>query len=90
LALLPLTVGIGFEFLMYAGKHDNFLIRMLSAPGILMQKITTKEPTDAQIEVAIKALKLAIPEDFPNEECLAPDPKPEAEKSEPEQSDTPA
>lgn len=87
LALLPLTVGIGFEFLMYAGKHDNFLIRMLSAPGILMQKITTKEPTDAQIEVAIKALKLAMPDDFPDEECLAPDPKPETEKSEPEQGD---
>ena len=62
LLLLPLTVGIGFEFLMFAGKHDNFLVRALSAPGILMQRITTKEPSDDQIEVAIKSLKLAIPE----------------------------
>ena len=83
LLLLPLTMGIGFEFLMYAGKHDNFLVRMLSAPGLWMQRITTKEPDDSQLEVAIKSLKLAMPEVFPNEEFLAPDPKPEtAEKSE--------
>lgn len=78
LLLLPLTVGIGFEFLMYAGKHDNFLIRILSAPGLWMQRITTKEPDDAQLEVAIKSLKLAMPAVFPDEECLSPDPKPEA------------
>ena len=81
LLLFPLTVGIGFEFLMYAGKHDNFLIRALSAPGILMQKITTKEPSDDQIEIAIKSLKLAMPEEFPEEEMLAPDPKPEQTKA---------
>ena len=80
LLLLPLTVGIGFEFLMYAGKHDNFLIRMLSAPGLWMQRITTKEPDDSQLEVAIKSLKLAMPEVFPDEELLAPDPKPESSK----------
>ena len=80
LLLLPLTMGVGFEFLMYAGKHDNFLIRALSAPGLLMQRITTKEPDDAQIEVAIKSLKLAMPEVFPDEEMLAPDPKPEEAK----------
>ena len=85
LLLLPLTVGIGFEFLMYAGKHDNFLIRALSAPGILMQRITTKEPSDDQIEVAIKSLKLAMPEEFPEEEMLAPDPKPQT-KPESEQT----
>jgi len=77
LLLLPLTMGVGFEFLMYAGKHDNFLVRMLSAPGLWMQRITTKEPDDSQLEVAIKSLKLAMPEVFPDEECLAPDPKPE-------------
>ena len=80
LLLLPLTVGIGFEFLMYAGKHDNFLIRILSAPGLWMQRITTKEPDDSQLEVAIKSLKLAMPAEFPNEEFLAPDPKPEISK----------
>ncbi len=81
--LLPLTMGIGFEFLMFAGKHDNFLVRLLSAPGLWMQRITTKEPDDSQIEVAIKSLKLSMPAVFPDEEYLAPDPKPEAsEKSE--------
>lgn len=83
LLLLPLTMGIGFEFLIYAGKHDNFLVRLLSAPGLWMQRITTKEPDDSQLEVAIKSLKLALPAVFPDEECLAPDPKPEAsEKTE--------
>ncbi|MBQ3489263.1 MAG: DUF1385 domain-containing protein [Clostridia bacterium] len=77
LLLLPLTMGVGFEFLMVAGKHDNLLIRILSAPGLWMQRITTREPDDTQIEVAIKSLKLAMPEVFPDEEMLAPDPKPE-------------
>jgi uncharacterized protein YqhQ len=76
--LLPLTMGIGYEFLMFAGKHDNWLVRALSAPGLLMQRITTKEPDDGQIEVAIKSLKLAMPAEFPDEEMLAPDPKPTA------------
>ena len=73
LLLFPLTVGIGFEFLMFAGKHDNFLVRALSAPGIFMQRITTKEPSDDQIEVAIKSLKLAMPEEFPDEAAQTPD-----------------
>jgi len=79
LLLLPLTMGIGFEFLMFAGKHDNFFVRLLSAPGLWMQRITTKEPDDSQIEVAIKSLKLSMPEVFPDEECLSPDPKPETD-----------
>lgn len=68
--LLPVTMGIGYEFLMYAGKHDNFLIRALSAPGLWMQRITTKEPDDSQIEVAIASLKHALPDDFPDREEL--------------------
>ena len=67
LLLLPFTVGIGYEFLMYAGKHDNLLIRVLSAPGLWMQRITTREPDDAQIEVAIASLKNAMPDEFPQE-----------------------
>ncbi len=66
--LLPLTVGVGFEFLMYAGKHDNVLVRILSAPGLWMQRITTREPDDSQMEVAIASLKAAMPEEFPAEE----------------------
>jgi uncharacterized protein YqhQ len=62
---LPLTVGIGYEFIRFAGKHDNFLTRILSAPGLWMQRITTREPDEKQIEVAIASLKCAIPEEFP-------------------------
>ncbi len=66
LPLLPLAIGLGFEFIMYAGKHDNIFIRILSAPGLWMQHITTREPDLEQIEVAIIALKTALPEDFPD------------------------
>lgn len=65
LALIIPTVGIGFEFIMYAGRHDNALVRLLSAPGLWMQRITTREPDRSQLEVAIKALKGAIPAEFP-------------------------
>ncbi len=65
LLMLPLIVGIGFEFLMVAGKHsDNFLVKILSAPGLWLQRITTKEPDDDQLEVALTALKHAIPNEF--------------------------
>ncbi|MBR6917720.1 MAG: DUF1385 domain-containing protein [Clostridia bacterium] len=67
LCLLPIVTGIGFEFLMLAGKHPNKLTLALSFPGLLMQRITTKEPDEEQLEVAIKALKLAMPEEFPEE-----------------------
>ena len=65
LLLLPLIVGLGFEFLMYAGKHTNPVTRILSAPGLWMQRITTREPDKSQLEVAIAALKHAMPEEFP-------------------------
>ncbi len=66
LLLLPLIVGIGFEFIMFAGKHDNLFTRICSAPGLWMQRITTKEPDDSQIEVAITSLKAALPDVFPD------------------------
>lgn len=65
LAMLPVIVGIGFEFLIIAGKHPNALTRALSAPGLWMQRITTKEPDDSQLEVALAALKCAMPDEFP-------------------------
>lgn len=67
LLMLPVIVGIGFEFLMFAGKHQNPVTRVLSAPGLWMQRITTKEPDASQLEVAITALKNAMPEEFPEE-----------------------
>ena len=55
--LMPVVAGISYEFISLAGKHDNFLVRMISAPGFLVQKITTKEPDDEMIEVAIAAVE---------------------------------
>jgi len=63
LLLLPLTMGIGYELIKIAGKHDNILIRIISAPGLWLQRISTKEPTDDMIECAIAALEAVIPED---------------------------
>lgn len=63
LLLLPLTMGIGYELIKLAGKHDNMLIRIISAPGLWLQRISTKEPTDDMIECAIAALTSVIPED---------------------------
>ncbi len=66
LLLIPLIVGIGFEFIMFAGKHDNVVTRILSAPGLWMQRITTREPDASQIEVAVLSLKAALPDAFPD------------------------
>lgn len=62
IALLPLTVGIGYELIKLCGKHDNIITRIIAAPGIWMQHLTTKEPADDMIEVAIEAMKDVIPE----------------------------
>ena len=65
LLILPLVMGIGYEILMLAGKHDNFLTRAISAPGLWVQRITTKEPTEDMLEVAIISIKCALRDDFP-------------------------
>lgn len=64
LLLLPLIVGLGFEFIRYAGGHSNPFTKIVSAPGLWLQRITTREPDDSQLEVALTALKNAIPEKF--------------------------
>ena len=79
--LLPLSVGIGYEFIMFAGKHDNFIVRALSAPGLWMQRITTKEPDESQLEIAITALKGAIPAEFPEAEVNKPEADEKAEET---------
>ncbi|MDE6796417.1 MAG: DUF1385 domain-containing protein [Ruminococcus sp.] len=63
LVLLPFIVGISYECIRLAGNHDNIFTRILSAPGLAMQRITTREPDDSMIEIAITALKECIPED---------------------------
>ncbi len=62
LALLPLVVGVTYEFNRWVGRHDNALTRFLSAPGMWLQNFTTYEPEDGMIEVAIRAMELVIPE----------------------------
>ena len=57
LLLVPVIAGISYEFIRLAGKSENKFINLLSKPGLWMQKITTKEPTDDMIEVAIKAVE---------------------------------
>jgi uncharacterized protein YqhQ len=63
LLLLPVTMGIGYEFIKFAGKHDNAIVKILSAPGLFMQRITVLEPTDDMIECAIASVKEVIPDD---------------------------
>ena len=63
--ILPIVMGLGYEFIMLAGKHDNFLTRALSAPGLWVQRLTTKEPTEDMLEVAIISIKCALRDDFP-------------------------
>ena len=60
LGLMPLIMSIGFEFIQLAGRHPNKITKALSAPGLLMQHITTAEPTDDIIEVGIESLKAAL------------------------------
>ena len=55
--MLPIICGIGYEVLKLCGKYDNILTKIISAPGMWLQRITTKEPDDDMIEVAIAALK---------------------------------
>jgi uncharacterized protein YqhQ len=61
LALLPVVVGVSYELIRLAGKYDNFLTRIISAPGMALQRLTTSEPDDSMIEVAIAAMKEVIP-----------------------------
>ena len=62
IACLPLLVGVGFELIKFCGRHDNFVTKIISAPGVWLQRITTKEPDDSMIEVAIEAMTAVIPE----------------------------
>lgn len=63
LITLPFIMGIGYELIRFAGRHDNLFTRIISAPGVWLQHITTKEPDDGMIECAIAAVKEVIPDD---------------------------
>ena len=62
--MLPVLMGVGYEFIMFAGKHDNIITRILSAPGLWVQRITTKEPTLDMLEIAIISAKCALRDEF--------------------------
>ncbi len=61
--IIPLIMGFGYEFIRYAGRHDNLLANILSKPGLWMQRITTIEPEDSMIECGIAAFLAVLPED---------------------------
>ena len=62
IAVLPIVTGIAYELIRLAGRYDNMCTRIISAPGLWIQRITTREPDDKEIECAICALKAVIPE----------------------------
>ena len=73
--LMPVIAGVSYELIRYAGAHtDNPLVRVAITPGLLLQKLTTRQPDDDQIEVAIASLKAVVPPEDLSEE---PEPCPE-------------
>lgn len=63
LLLLPITVGLSYELIRVAGRYDNIVTRIISAPGLAIQRLTTKEPDDGQIECAITAIIPCLPKE---------------------------
>ena len=57
IALVPVIAGISYEIIRLAGRSDNIVVRIISAPGLWMQKLTTKEPDEDMIEVAIASVE---------------------------------
>lgn len=75
--LMPVIAGVSYELIRYAGVHtDNPLVRIAITPGLLLQKLTTRQPDDSQIEVAIASLKAVVPpEDLAQEPETCPEEK---------------
>lgn len=61
--LLPVVAGVSYEFIKIAGRSQKGCVKALTKPGLWLQRLTTREPDDAQIEVAITSMKAVIPED---------------------------
>lgn len=58
--LLPVVAGLSYEIIKFAGRHDNWFTKIISKPGMWLQYITTREPDDSQLEVAIEAMKAVL------------------------------
>ncbi len=67
--ILPLVTGLSYEFIKYAGRHDNIFVKILAAPGLWMQRLTTKEPDEDMIEVALAAFN-AVVSDNPKDDAI--------------------
>jgi uncharacterized protein YqhQ len=63
LLLLPLVVAVTYEINRFVGRHDNWFTRILTAPGMWLQNLTTNEPDDSMIEVGIAAVQAVLPEE---------------------------
>ena len=61
--MVPFICGVGYELIKICGKYDNKITRIISAPGMWVQRLTTKEPDDDMIEIAIAAIEAVLPED---------------------------
>ena len=61
--LVPLFCGVGYELIKFCGRHDNLVTKIIATPGLWVQRLTTKEPDDEMIEVAIKSIEEVIPSD---------------------------
>ena len=62
--LIPVIAGLSYELLKWAGRSDNWVVKVLSMPGLYLQKLTTKTPDNKQLEVAIVAMKaVMVPDD---------------------------
>jgi uncharacterized protein YqhQ len=68
LLLIPVVAGLSYELLKWAGRSNNWFVEIMSVPGLYLQKLTTREPDDSQLEIAIAALKAVL---VPDEtECI--------------------
>ena len=71
IAFLPIVAGLSYEVLRFAAKYDNAFTRIIRAPGMALQRITTKEPTEDMLEVAITAFNLALDPNYNNKQANA-------------------
>lgn len=71
LLLIPFIAGISYEVLKWAGKSDNWFIKIISIPGLYLQKLTTAQPDNEQLEIAIAAVKAVMDNDAPVYEGIA-------------------
>ena len=89
LLLLPVIAGVSYELLKWAGRSDNIVVRILSLPGLYLQKVTTKEPDDSMLEVAIAAIEACLDDEPPGDRIVGrPEPESEADIAEPVDEDS--